>query len=318
MLDQNNRSLCLVIGNGAIGTAIASRLHFLGFNPSFVGRKGPIYFKSRFEGWGKVTYLEIKPLSQADLSDVKIVFITVKSYDLAGALARYLPYIPKGIPIIPLCNGAIEDIIASTSKQFPRFKWRLGFCNFGVSQITHGIYSLKSTSGKAYWGPFDPLNPLVKENRTAIEMKILAADNCQFFQWSESIIPSVRRKWLYNTVMNTLCAARSLAKNGLLLNDMTMLRLVFDEAYQLGQELWGPWNEHYDKIFENLISLISSTADNENSMSRDVRLGQRTENEFLAKLAVGRKGYSLLCKLSEDISKIYEATPVRARKDQDA
>ena len=294
------RTHCLVIGNGAVGTTIASRLHLIGFRTSFVGRKGPVYIKSRLEAWGKTTYLDIQPLSQTDLSQIKIVFIAVKAYDLLGALDRYLSYVPRGIPVVILSNGAIEDLVYNTARKHEHFLWRMGVCTFGVSQISNGIYALKSKEGKATWGSVQ-LNRASVTSPSSFEIELFNCDRNEFFQWSDGIVPVVRKKWLFNVVINSLCAANELSCNGELLSDMKQLRQVFEEGFRLGYELWGNWPEGKERYFVDLVSLISSTSENENSMAKDVRAGERTENEFLAKLSENRRGYELLPKLSKKI-----------------
>ena len=57
----------------------------------------------------------------------------------------------------------------------------------------------------------------------------------------------------------------------------------------------------YDKLFEEMVCLISSTANNENSMARDLRLNRKTENDYLAGLSVGRRGYEGLNELAAQI-----------------
>lgn len=291
---------CLVIGNGAVGTAIACRLHLLGFRTSFVGRKGPVYIRSRLEAWGKTTYLDIEPLSQTDLTQIKIVFIAVKTYDLQGALDRYLSYVPRAIPVVILSNGAIEDLVYSIARKHEHFLWRMGVSTFTASKISSGIYTLDSKEGKAIWGSVQ-LHRASSTNVSSFETELFNCDRKEFFEWSDGIIPVIRKKWLFNVVMNSLCAANEFSRNAELLADMKLLRQVFEESYRLGHEMWGGWPESMDRYFVDLVSLISSTAENENPMAKDVRKGLRTENEYLAKLAENRRGYEILPKLSKQI-----------------
>ena len=308
---------CLVVGNGAVGTAIASRLQMLNYWCQFVGRRGPVYIKSRFEGWGRACYLNIKPLSEEDLSQVDIAFVTVKAFDLGGALDRYLPYLPKRIPIIPLSNGAIEHVVCAARRKFPDFLWRVGVCNFGVTQISDHIFSLKSERGMAVWGALRPDESHRTGGNSCIsqaEKEILASDSGIFLKWEKDIIPTLRKKWLFNVVINSLAASEGYEKNGLLLNDIQKLRATFEEACRLGAELWGRWKENSDKLFQDLISLISATAENENSMARDVRMGRRTENEFLAGMSLGRRGFTILNGLAEDIRGKSRPSPSGSRR----
>jgi len=80
---------------------------------------------------------------------------------------------------------------------------------------------------------------------------------------------------------------------------MPMLTAVFGEAYQLGEELWGPWSFARSDLFAAMVKLIEDTASNENSMAADVRNGRKTESLFLAGLAVDKDSsrYPLLSSL---------------------
>ena len=297
---------CLVVGNGPVGVSLVSRLKMLGFDHYFLGRRGQFSVSVRFEGWNAVHWLDVKSLAEADVSQVGIVFMAVKAYDLKGAIRRYIPYLPKGIPVVPVSNGAVEDIIKDAAQAMPAYKWRLGYCTFGVSAISPGNYALLSKVGKAWWGPFIKQGGERSDPRTPIEKEIFRRDQGAFFDWLDPVLPSLRKKWLYNVVINTLTAVKSIQTNGELLNNMDELILVYEEAYRLGLELWGSWDHSHDKMFEEMISLISATAANENSMARDVRLGRRTESGFLAGLAKGKRGYPLLEKYH---SAIVEKSP---------
>lgn len=300
MPDQSAKIKCLVVGNSASGTVVASRLKILGFEPYFVGRRGVSYIKSRLEAWGEITYLEVMPLNQINIADVEVVFMAVRIYDLVGALERYLAYIPKGIPIIPLCSGAIEDLIWGLSKKYPAFIWRMGLCTFDVTEISRGIYNLKQGSGAALWGNVEQKEQSFN-SLTQVEKDIFAADREELFQWNQKVQVKLRHHWLFDMVTSTICGAKGYTLNGQLLSDMSTLSQVFDESFLLGQELWGAWDVSKHKLLEELVGKISLTAATKNSMTADIRAGQRTENAYLAKLAENRRGYELLTQFSKEI-----------------
>ena len=100
-----------------------------------------------------------------------------------------------------------------------------------------------------------------------------------------------KEKWLFNTVINSMAAYYSFASNGLLLDKKDELRQVFDEAYELGLDLFKSWRKDRESLWMETIQLIEATAGNENSMVRDLRLGRLTENEFLAGLVSRSQQY---------------------------
>ena len=293
-----------VVGNGAVGVALASRLQLLGHQVVFLGRRALDAQNIRFEGWGKSFWHKVQTIQETEMKDLKLVFIAVKAYDLDGALRRYLPYLSKGCTIIPVGNGSVEGVIKDVSGNFPQFLWRLGYCTFGVSETSSSNFSLKTKVGKALWGPFFREDKW-KDQKTELEKEILDKDQQNFFEWLDPIFPHSRKKWLYNVVMNSLSATNELESNGFLLNHMDEMKTVFDEAYDLGVELFGAWDLEKQKMFEEMIGLISATSSNENSMARDIKLGRKPETSYLAGMASGRPNYPKLNQIHEEILNKY-------------
>jgi ketopantoate reductase len=188
--------------------------------------------------------------------------------------------------IISVCNGSMEGMLGRFAKSYEHFSWRLGFCTFGVT-LSEGSYSLCSQSGRMFWGP---LNRGELPSKTEVELSRLGS----LFEWKDDILPLVRKKWLFNTSLNTVSALRQLSCNGDILKHLELAKALFAEAYQLGGSLWGPWNESQEESFHDFIKLIHDTKDNENSMARDVRLHRKTESGYLAGLAKEADKYPLL------------------------
>lgn len=291
-----NPKRVLVVGNGAIGVAVASRLKLLGYHPVFVGRKGPVDVHVHFKGWGQSFWLDVRKLAQEDMPSIEGCFLAVKAYDLEGAACRFLPYLPSGTPVIALSNGYTKPILDRVANKFPKFFIRPGFCTAGVTTINDNHYELRSTKGGVYWGA-------IKNNskKTAFEFTLSSVNGDTFFNYLDPIWGAKRMKWLFNTVMNSICAVREHPRNGALVDDVEYLRKVFDESYLLGCELWGHWPDSSNKLYGDLISLIMVTKDNENSMYRDVKLLKRTETDFLAGLAPDNQKYQELVKLHKAI-----------------
>ena len=105
------------------------------------------------------------------------------------------------------------------------------------------------------------------------------------WEFQESIKAAYQQKWLINTVLNTLCAARGYRQNQQALRDQSDLWELHQEAFRWYLERMDPDPSHPLELqtsFEKLVEVTQKTALNENSMARDIRLGRRTENEFLA------------------------------------
>jgi ketopantoate reductase len=69
-------------------------------------------------------------------------------------------------------------------------------------------------------------------------------------------------------------------------NADALLQSDFDplchEVYLLGLGFWPDWAGQEEFLKAKLKGLIAMTSENENSMAVDVRLGRKTESEFLS------------------------------------
>lgn len=247
-----------------------------GHRPTYLGRSGPVAMQARIDLKDGRGEQEVATPPGVGTAGAVAVFVTVKAFDLAAALAQ-VTQLPTGIPVITVVNGAIEGVVQLAAAQDPQRLYRLGVCTIGVSAVDAGRYEVRSRTGEIVFGP-----ALIGSEATAVEAELTRQ---RPFKWQSHVVWSLRRKWLYNTVINSLTAVRRLATNGELLGDMPSLIAVFDEAYRLGQSLWGVWPLSRAELYASLLALVEATANNENSMARDVRLKRRTESEFLAGLA---------------------------------
>lgn len=295
----------LIIGPGALGAALGAALQRRGHDVAFIGRRGPVAFCFSLDHGqqagmnpGRGNYQFASPDTQF-LMAVELVLITVKAFDLAAAL-RHSDLAPRSAPIVSVGNGSVEDIIQTYAVTRPDRNFRLGLATLGVSLLSadghEPCFGLRSTVGKVAFGAF--LGPVV--NATPCERQLTTAD--EIFAWEASALISHRRKWLYNTVINSICAAQRLPRNGELLAQSADLAAVFDEAYALGELRWGAWVIAKSELYAGLIELIQSTSANENSMARDRRLGLPTESDFLAGLARGDQRFPRLNALHALIS----------------
>lgn len=291
MISGVQRMRALVIGTGAVAAFLGAALEERGFLPAFYGRKGPANFTARLTYPHGAERLLCCRTPSAGAERPAMAFVAVKAFDLEQAL-KWVSDLPAGTPIIPVANGDIEDIVRQAAAASPHLTWRLGYSTFGVSALNApGHFAVRAKSGEVAMGALHG-----EGEPTAAEKMLL--DKPGVFVWHSDMMRAVHRKWLFNVVINTLCAARGLRRNGDLMADIPMLSAVFHEAWALGEERFGAWGFAKAETFQALEALIAATADNENSMARDKRLGRKTETAFLAGLAQDRKAYPLLMELA--------------------
>jgi ketopantoate reductase len=300
----------LVVGAGAIGTCIAARMQHLGYDSILLGRNGGNNFPVSFSGWSNQYWLKTKKLDADEISRVSLAFFATKAFDLEGSIRRIVKYLPLECPIIPVSNGYTEPTLRALGKEYRDRAWRTGFCSVGVSQISDASYEIRSQRGGVVFGPLH-LNSEVKFEISGVEKELLNRDHGEFFFWADPISSSQHLKWLYNTVINTVCAAYSLSNNGQTLEKIPLMREMTKEAYRLGNELWGNWGISEEKVFDDLIALVTSSASNENSMARDIRMHKRTETDWLAGVARGKSSYPLLNQYHSLISSKYRSIESR-------
>lgn len=270
-----------IIGNGAVAAAVGWLLQAGGLGFYHIGRGGPGTWRYQFEAGGsRASVVSTPPPS---LTGTSLVFVCVKAYDLEAALA-HLALFQHQVTVIPFVNGATTDLMRAAGQKFTQHLLRTGIATLGVSRGEKDVFSLRSRGGLLQFGPFAGTEPQSPDESQLVGLKPPVADGPRF-QWAEDIAGLQKRKWLFNTVINSLTAARQLARNGDLLSDLPTLTAVFTEAFSLAESVFGPWSESKQDLYEKMLRLISDTQDNENSMAADVRLARQTESDFLAGLS---------------------------------
>lgn len=229
--------------------------------------------------------------------DLPVVFFCVKAFQLADALKEQASLWSDDVPFITLSNGFIADEIESCRSALGARHIRWGMTTMGAAFKDNGALHVFSEGASTSWGPFQsPKNAIpVTETITSAESTLLSSQPS--WTWQDDVTPTVRRKWIFNTVLNTMCGALRLSSNGKLVNHRTLADAVLDEACELAKELWPHRAndlESVESLRAHFWQLVHKTSENENSMARDARLGRRTESAYLAGMAVGRRGYDRL------------------------
>ncbi len=264
-----------IVGTGSTAAGLGWALNNLGLPFYFIGRAGPTLHAFTFKVDSKSQRIERE--APKDLAETAMVFFSVKSYDLTESF-RHLALFSQQVIAVFLANGAVNQLIESGGRSFPLHIFRPGFSTVAVNKSGQSEFTLRSSKGEFQFGPMAFGSP-----ETDIEKKL--TKHGPPFVWNNRILLYQRRKWLFNTVINSLTAARNLPRNGDLLTDQPMLSAVFAEAYQLGEDLWGAWGFERADLYSSMLTLIKDTESNENSMAADIRLGRKTESAFLAGLA---------------------------------
>ena len=289
---NSHKYSAVIVGPGGLGASIAAQLQAAGHIVSVVGRHGPTDWRFAILNFGKLHQVILKKSLGAANNQPNAVFVCVRAYDLQQACRDVSEWAPGGTPVIVLGNGYFASELIQFQSLRPDLWWRPGMTSLAVTQVGEGDYESRNHAPFLRWGSLDKTSreePLPDEG-TLVGGLVGA-------QWSSNIAAEVRRKWIFNTALNTLCGAYQLPRNGLARNFEPQLALLFREAWQLAIELDGPTHMDPQEVWAQFLALIDATQNNENSMARDVRLHIRTESEYLAGRAVGRYDFPNLKKL---------------------
>ncbi len=275
-----------IVGPGALGSLMAAMLSKRGFhNLRFWHRSGVI--QHRFEMRGLSAQIEQfdfpSPSSSSSGESVDIMILAVKCYDVEAALRKHLadPVMRNLRSILVVSNGMLDelapDLVSRSSASI-----LLATTTFGVKALSAGQFAAVNQSGWLATGADSCLGQ--KRHQLRDLQSLFAAMQPDGWVWSQHSKQLRQIKWLMNTSLNSICGLYKLDRNQEALAHRDELRDLFEEAFRLGCRLWGNYPESSEQLWQRLLELIAATADNENSMAQDIRLGRRHESEFLSGL----------------------------------
>jgi ketopantoate reductase len=178
-------------------------------------------------------------------------------------------------------------LVDDAKNNYPMLNWSRGVVTFGA--VSHPELRVSGSEGCVEWGRDDP-------PANALETQLIQLSSR--FRWHTCIEPLLVKKWMFNAVINTLTAAHGLSRNGGLLPDYKKeLRVVAEEVHEYARNCWPLVLLKFEDFWQSLLKLIADTSENENSMARDLRLGQRTEAEFLSGLMANGGNYPEVTRL---------------------
>lgn len=266
-----------IIGAGAVGSVLGHQLQeSLGIVPVFFGRQGPLAHRPRLMIEGKEVARDFPLPTGKDLLGLKVIFLTVKAHQLLDAIHANVKFLPRDVSVVVLSNGMIDDEMGRLARFYSNYIWRRGVVTHAAKRLEPGRWQVTNAHGTLAFGPWNGGDDALKP----IERDIV--EGLPGTRWEPNVATLVREKWLFNTSLNTLCGELSLTSNGDALAHRDALRNLFEEAFALGRELWGDWESNGDELFERLLRLIQETAQNQNSLVRDLQLGVMTESPFMA------------------------------------
>ncbi|NRA67585.1 MAG: ketopantoate reductase family protein [Pseudobacteriovorax sp.] len=253
-----------IIGAGAMGNVLGGLLHLSGARVRFWQRAG--LRTSETQVYISDKLVSVPPVSE-EVQKGDFGFIAVKAYDLKSALKQHRDTI-QGCNFAVLSNGWFWP------NNYPNnLLW--GMSTVGAA-FDKGNRTAKMTSatGTICWSKTKAISPVMDRLFESVSAVTIGpvVDGLYLRQ----------KKWLFNTVINTVTAVFRLPSNGCVLESSSLIKTMFDEAYRLGESKIGSWQESREELFAELLNLVSATTKNQNSMYRDMVKGRKTESSYLA------------------------------------
>ncbi|WP_165905021.1 ketopantoate reductase family protein [Parashewanella curva] len=214
---------------------------------------------------------KILPSNHAAISELDIVLVCVKAYQVIEAIEPLLLHLPSHAHLILMHNG-----MGPYLSIVPRLKVTQGLSLATTSQgayrdnqwhVTH------SGNGLTQFGHIDgtPLSPQAKH---------LMLQSIPNSEWVSEILPALWQKLAINAVINPLTALHQCLNGDIALPKFqptvqAILTELFDVAKAEGITLDQTETER--RVFE----VIKLTASNRSSMQQDVNSGRQTEIEYI-------------------------------------
>ncbi len=224
------------------------------------------------------------------LKEPNAILFCVKAFDLEQALTEQSHQWPGEIPFVILCNGYVWPTIQKISNKLGSRQIRIGMTTIGSTIQPDGQIKIFSENTMTAWGNWG------SSNRSPIPTELETLHAFPNSAWHDDIRPLIRQKWILNVVINTLGGAYRLASNRYVSSHKEEAEHLLEEACHLSRVLFPglPPIQSMEEIRQILWRLVQATGDNENSLAKDVRLGRRTESDFLAGMALMHEGYPIL------------------------
>lgn len=277
----------LIMGAGALGTILGGFLARAGHAVTLVGR--PAHMDAiRTDGltvtgiWGNHQISGITTSSSVDevsASGFDVVFVTVKSYDTAAAIAQVVPLLHDHTLVVSYQNGLGNAEAIAEQVGWARVVEAMVI--FGVQIPEPGRVDVtviaRPTALGAY--PDGPDAERVQALAQALDEAALPT------VYSDSIAGELWRKVAYNSALNPLCALLNVPYGRLpeLEETRAIMLEVVSELYAVaaarGVAMEPPSPEAYMTLFYE--KLVPPTAAHYGSMHEDFRLRRTTEIDAL-------------------------------------
>ncbi|AQM69120.1 2-dehydropantoate 2-reductase [Vibrio campbellii] len=258
----------LILGPGAVGSLWATKLKLAGHNVSLWGRSSNSEQLLQLDDHPAINFANQNILS---VQNADLIVVTVKAWQVEGAIEPLLPYISEDTIVMLLHNGM------GTA---PLFEAKLPDNPLIVATTTHGAYKpskeqvLHTGQGNTQLGGF---------NAKGAQCDFLADvmnHALPEVNWNPNINAALWTKLAINCAINPLTAIHQ-CKNGELAAPEFATKLA-NITYELVEVMNKEEIEvDFDSLHATIMQVVNATAANYSSMRQDVFHQRRTEIDFI-------------------------------------
>lgn len=271
----------LIFGSGAVGSAIAARLHLKGYDVHIVGREQHIQ-KIKDEGlkvkgiWGEFVVRDIKAYTEIPKEQkFDAVLITVKTFSNQDAVNSIISSKIKADIFISMQNGL------GNYEFFSQYLHPVGSARviFGIVFEKPGEIEITVWGGPILFGFWD--TKFYKEENKAVKiMKNISdifSDSGLPSEFVEDIRTPIWEKALYNSALNPLSVILNTTYGNIILNPFTreISREIISEGISISQKEGANVKDDFFDKFEK--RLVPPTKDHISSMIQDIKIRGKTE-----------------------------------------
>ncbi|WP_144213200.1 ketopantoate reductase family protein [Shewanella donghaensis] len=224
----------------------------------------------------------IEQLEQADLANIELVIICVKSYQIADALSSLLPIIPKACHILLIHNGMGPHLEAQAMlKPYDKL-------NLGISLGTTSQASLKlSQRHIRHTGKGKSVIGHLTGSAMPVAVMSQLMSSIPDISIKDDILTALWQKLIVNCAINPLTAINQ-CPNGELAQQIyqQQIHAIAQECITVAKA--DGVNLDLADSLSVIADVIHQTAANSSSMKQDIQLGRKTEIKQINGYVVAR------------------------------
>ncbi|UAA37529.1 2-dehydropantoate 2-reductase [Paraneptunicella aestuarii] len=276
-----------ILGNGAIGSLLASKCHVLGIEHLLLCRNALPSLSYELivpdsDNRQRATYkpisITVEALSEKHtFPTLSMLAVTTKAYDVDAALVQWRPVISPETILVLMNNGMGPH--ETVPKLYPENPIAVLTASYGALKPSND--QVKETGqGQSAGGWISLPSENIEKYRHEPPVQALFNKLLPVCHWYEDATFPLWQKLAINAIINPLTAANQV-KNGELQKQeyQEQIHFLVSELMQILKLENQPFE--YSSLLTSINNVITGTAENISSMYQDIRQQRKTEIDFI-------------------------------------